>query len=133
MKFPRDQKVEHLNRYLKDSFRSLGVNLNEKNAQRINKSADLGVKMELKVTDFFELDYAGKSHTKKDRKSQISKLSGIFKNEKISTVLPGRQFRGPHVPIQPSLLFDEAKFRSWHLAKEKELAKIAEIRQQYFS
>ena len=27
-KFPRDQKVEHINRFLKDSFRSLGPNLN---------------------------------------------------------------------------------------------------------
>ena len=40
-KFPRDQKNEHLNRYLKDAFRSLGVNLNPKNATRINNSADV--------------------------------------------------------------------------------------------
>ena len=42
LKFARFKKVEHLNRYLQDCFRSLGVNLNEENAQRINKSTDLG-------------------------------------------------------------------------------------------
>ena len=125
--------MEQLNRYLKDCFRSLGVNLNEKNAQRINKSADLGVKMEIKVGEFFKLDSAGKSHTKKDRQSQIKKLSDLFKSEKISAQMPGRKFNGPHVPICSNLLFDEAQYRSWHIDKDKELTKISDMRQKYFS
>lgn len=36
MKMARDQRVEHLNRFLKEGFKSLGVNLDEKNAKRIN-------------------------------------------------------------------------------------------------
>ena len=133
LKFARDQKNEHLNRYLKDSFRSLGVNLNEKNAQRINKSADFGVKMEMKVADFFDLDAGGKCHTKKDRKPQIKKLSEMFKNERITEHLPGRKFKGPHVPVRSSLLFDEAHYRSWHLSKDQELTRISQFREEYFS
>ena len=32
LKMARDQHVEHLNKYLKQGFKSLGVNLDEKNA-----------------------------------------------------------------------------------------------------
>ena len=127
LKFARDQKNEHLNHYLKTCFRSLGVNLNEKNAHRINNSADVGVKMESKVADFFQLDSGGKSHTKKDRTVQIRKVMEIFKNDNNANVVPGRKFNGP-VPSQ----FDEAEYRSWHLLKDKELAKISEIRFNYF-
>ena len=58
--------MEQLNRYLKDCFRSLGVNLNKDKTQRTNKSIDLGVKMDIKVGEFFKLDPAGESHTNKD-------------------------------------------------------------------
>ena len=133
LKFARDQKVEHLNRYLKDSLRCLGVNLNEKNAQRINKSADLGVSMESKVSKFFELDLMGKSHTRKRRDDQRRKLSEIFQKEMISSRFPGRKFRGPTVPDRMCSLFDEAKYRAWHLGKDKEFAQISDIRQKYFS
>ena len=128
LKFPRDQKNEHLNLWLKNSFRSLGVNLNEKNAQRINKSADIGVRMEDKVVDFYELDSSGKSHTKKDRSDQIRKVLDILKNEEVANLKPGRKFNGPL-----NNHFDEAFYRSWHLEKDRELAKIHEIRAKYFS
>ena len=65
-KFPRDQKVEHLNRFLKDSFRSLGPNLNPITAGRVNNSSDFGLKLEDKLVNFFELTRSGKSHTLKD-------------------------------------------------------------------
>ena len=133
LKFARDQHNEHLNRYLKTSFRSLGVNLNEKNAQRINNAADIGVKMESKVFDYFELDAAGKSHTKKDRSSQITKIMEIFKQEKVSSKIPGRKFNGPTAPCFPNLMMDEARYRSWHLAKDKEMTKISKMRKKYFS
>ena len=133
MKFARDQKNEHLNRYLKDYFKSLGVNLNERNAQRINKAADIGVKMETNVTDFFETDHVGKSHTNKDRSEQINKLMEIFKYEEVSSKKPGRKFNGPCVPSSLTTFFDEAHYRSWHLAKDKEFAKISGIRKKYFS
>ena len=127
-KFARDQRNEHLNGFLKGSFRSLGVNLNEKNAQRINKAADIGVEMEEKVVEFFHLDRGGKSHTDKDRSGQIKKVMDIFKNEEVTVTKSGRTFNGPAVPI-----FDEARFRSWHLAKDKELAKMSDIRRKYFT
>ena len=133
MKFARDQRNEHLNRYLKGAFRCLGVNLNEKNAHRINRAADIGVKMEEKVVDFFDLDLVGKSHSKKDRSAQITKVMEIFKNEEVSSYKPGRKFNGPSVPSSSDLFYDEAEYRVWHLAKDKELTKMSQIRRKYFS
>ena len=130
LNFARDQKNEHLNLWLKNSFKSLGVNLNEKNAQRINKAADMGVRMETKVVEFFELDSAGKSHTKKDRKDQRKQVMDILKKEEVADCKPGRKFNGPCVSNN---LFDEAIYRSWHLEKDRELTKIHAIRSKYFS
>ena len=124
LKFPRDQKNEHLNRYLKDSFKALGVNLNEKNAKRVNNSADVGIKIEVKINDYFKVDAAGKSHTKKSREAQRKKLTSLMKKENIASRVPGRIFKGPQVPSNVWCMFDEAKFRAWHLNKEKELLKI---------
>ena len=72
-KMARDQREEHLNRFLKDGFKTLGVNLNPTNATRINNSADLGQTLVKKVTDFHRLDIPGKNHTKKDRNPIIKK------------------------------------------------------------
>ena len=56
-KMARDQREEHLNRFLKDGFKTLGVNLNPTNAKRINNSADLGQSLVAKVSDFHRLDF----------------------------------------------------------------------------
>ena len=70
MNFARDQKNEHLNLWLKNSFKSLCVNLNSRNAQRINKAADMGVRMESKVVEFYELDSPGKRRTERIKESK---------------------------------------------------------------
>ena len=132
-KFPRDMKNEHLNRYLKDAFRSLGVNLNPKNAKRVNNSADVGIQIEHKVNDFFDVDTSGKSHSKKSRVVQLQKLGELFKREECSNVTPGRVFRGPGVKSDVFSMFDEAKYRVWHLNKEKELLKIQRLKENYFT
>ena len=120
-KFPRDQKVEHLNRFLKDSFRSLGPNLNPLTARRINNSSDFGIKIEEKLTEFFELSQAGKSHSQKDHTVTVSKILGILRSESVTDMIPGRKFKGPN--LQPNFFanFDEVKFRTWHFDKDKEL------------
>ena len=120
-KFPRDQKVEHLNRFLKDSFRSLGPNLNPLTARRINKRSDFGIKIEEKLTEFFELSQAGKSHSQKDHTVTVSKILGILRSESVTDMIPGRKFKGPN--LQPNFFanFDEVKFRTWHFDKDKEL------------
>ena len=120
-KFPRDQKVEHLNRFLKDSFRSLGPNLNSITAGRVNNCSDFGLQLEDKVVNFFELTRSGKSHTLKDHTSQVNKISTILKKESIVSFVPGRKFKGP--TLKPNFFnnFDEVKFRTWHLNKDKEL------------
>ena len=120
-KFPRDQKVEHLNRYLKDSFRSLGPNLNPITAKRINNSSDFGIKLEEKLSNFFELSSAGKSHTQKDHSAQIKKISAVLKKESVTVVIPGRKFKGPTLKANFFNSFDEVKYRTWHLSKDKEL------------
>ena len=120
-KFPRDQKVEHFNRYLKESFRSLGPNLNPKTAKRLNNSSEFGLKIEEKLTDFFELTNPGQSHTTKDHSAQVKKISATLRSEKIATIVPSRKFKGPQMKADFFKSFDEAKFRSWHFAKDKEL------------
>ena len=120
-KFPRDQKVEHLNRFLKDSFRSLGPNLNPATATRVNNSSDFGIKLEDKLTEFFGLTNPGKSHSLKDHSAQINKISAILKTEKITEKIPGRKFKGPKLEANFFGSFDEAKFRAWHYSKDREL------------
>ena len=121
---PRDQKQEHNNRYLKDCFRSLGVNLNPKTAERINKTADLGIKLNEKCSDFFDLDIPGKKHSQKDHKLQIEKIRKQFEKDKIAIKTPGRKFNGPRFATSNfSNSFDEAQFRAWSLDKDKELYK----------
>ena len=133
LNFPRDMKNEHLNKFLKNAFKSLGVNLNEKTAKRINNSADIGLEIEAKVNDFFDIDAGGKSHSKKNREGQIRKLTEIFRKEKSAVVTPGRVFKGPMVESNVFSMFDEAKFRAWHLSKEKELQKFEKLRENLFS
>ena len=120
-KFPRDQKVEHLNRFLKDSFRSLGPNLNPVTAKRINNSSEFGIKLEDKLVDFFGLSNPGKSHSQKDHTPQVCKISSILRKESVTVVVPGRKFKGPKLDANFFNNFDEAKFRTWHLMKDKEL------------
>ena len=72
-------------------MRTLGVNLNPKNATRINNSADLGQTLVNKVIYFYNLDVPGKSHTQKDRKPITKKISEIFRKEEVVKVVPGRK------------------------------------------
>ena len=130
-KMARDQREEHLNRFLKDGFRTLGVNLNAKNATRINNSADLGQTLVKKVIDFHNLDVPGQSHTRKDRKPIRKKISEIFRKEEVVKVLPGRKFRGPNPSKSASMGFDEVKYRVWHQSKEAELVKFSQFRELY--
>ena len=132
LNFPRDMKNEHLNRYLKNSFRSLGVNLNEQTARRVNNSADVGLQIEVKINKFFDINAGGKSHTTKNREAQIKKLMEIFKKEKSTSVISGRVFKGPDVKSNVFTMYDEVKFRSWHSKKEKEMLKIEKLRENYF-
>ena len=120
-KFPRDQKVEHLNRFLKDSFRSLGPNLNPVTAKRVNNSSDFGIKLEEKLVNFFELTKIGKSHAQKDHSAQVNKISNVLRNERVSNFVPGRKFKGPKLQANFFNNFDEVKFRTWHDSKDKEL------------
>ena len=131
MKMPRDQRVEHLNRFLKDSFKSVGVNLDEANATRINNSSDLSMKIEAKIVDFHELDDIGKSHTKRDRRKQIDAVSNLFKKEMVAQVVPGRNFKGPNVSRNLYDQFDEAQYRVWHFKKDKEMNKFSEYCRAY--
>ena len=126
-------KNEHLNRYLKNALFSLGVNLNEKTAKRINNSADLGLQIESKVNDFFDIDVAGKSHTKQSREAQIQKIMEVFRKEKCTSFIPGRLFQGPEVEGSVFLMYDEAKYRVWHMKKEKELIKFDKLRKRFFT
>ena len=127
MKMARDQRQEHLNRYLKDSFKSVGVNLDEPNSTRINNSCDLSLKVERKIVEFHELDGSGKSHTKRDRRKQIDKLCNVFKQEKVAELIPGRKFNGPNVARSLDDLFDESSYRAWHYRKDKEMEKFSEF------
>ena len=133
LKFPLDQKNEHLNRYLKDAFKSLGVNLDEKNAKRVNNSADIGIKIETQVRDFFKVDAAGLSHTKKNRQAQRNKLSKLMKKEDIAAVYTGLVFNGPQISSNLWCMFDEVKYRAWHLSKENELLKFEKFKEIYFT
>ena len=126
-------KNEHLNRFLKESFRSLGVNLNVKTATRVNNSADTGLEMEKSVNDFFDIDYAGKSHVNKDRTPNIKAVSDMIRREKAFIFKPKRAFNGPEVSSNVSDMFDEAKYRSWHFKKEKELLKFEKLRDMFFT
>ena len=130
-KMARDQREEHLNRFLKDGFRTLGVNLNPTNATRINNSADLGQTLVRKVTEFHKLDVPGKNHTQKDRKPIRKKIAEVFKKEEVAKFLPGRNFKGPTPERNVSLSFDEAKYRVWHQSKENELKKFSKFRETY--
>ena len=91
------------------------------------------MKLELKVNDFFDVDSVGKSHTKKDRGALRKKLTELLKKENIASVFPGRAFQGPQVSSDVWSMFDEAKFRVWHVNKEKELLKIEKFKEHYFS
>ena len=121
---PRDQRQEHLNRYLKDCFKSLGVNLNPKTAERVNKAADIGLKLDQKCTDFFNLDTLGKKHSEKDHKPLREKIRKQFEEDKVANKTPGRKFKGPNFtsPLF-SNNFDEAQYRAWSVEKDKELHK----------
>ena len=130
-KMARDQREEHLNRFLKDGFKTLGVNLNPTNATRINNSADLGQTLVKKVTDFHRLDIPGKNHTKKDRKPIIKKISEVFKKEEIVKYKPGRKFNGPNPARSVSTGYDEARYRVWHQSKENELVKFSLFRDTF--
>ena len=127
----RDQREEHLNRFLKDGFKTLGVNLNPTNARRINNSADLGQSLVAKVSDFHRLDKAGKTHIKKDRKPIIKKISDMFRKEEVVTFKPGRKFKvvSPSRNVFDS--FDEVKYRVWHQSKENELLKFGKYKATY--
>ena len=130
-KMARDQREEHLNRFLKDGFRTLRVNLNPVNATRINNSADLGQDLVKKVVAFHDLDFPGQSHTKKDRRPVIKKISEVFRREEVVKYLPGRKFKGPNPSRNFYIDFDEAKYRVWHEAKERELRKFSQFRETY--
>ena len=132
LKCPRDMKNEHLNKFLKGGFRSLGVNLNEDTATRINNAADLGMELQDKVNAFFEIDPSGKSHSSKDRCEQIARLAKVLRKEAATDVVPGRQFSGPRVLSSIDSMFDEAKYRSWHWRKENEYAKFESLRRTFF-
>ena len=108
LKMARDQRVEHLNRFLKEGFKSLGVNLDEKNAKRINNGADIEQKIKSKVNEFYSLDGPGKSHKKKDRTLIVRKLTELFKNEKVAIYVPKRDFNGPEVLPSLENSYDEA-------------------------
>ena len=125
-KMARDQRQEHLNRYLKDSFKSVGVNLNEVNATRINNSCDLSMKMERNIVRFHKLDDSGVGHTRRDHSNQIETLANLFKKEKVAQINPGRIFKGPNVSRNIDDQFDEANYRLWHYRKEKEMNKFSE-------
>ena len=131
LKMARDQDVEHLNRYLKEGFKSLGVNLDEKNAQRINNSADMGQKIENKVNKFYNLDVPGKSHTKKSRATVVKKLTDLFKKENIAEFVPDRKFNGPTVSPDADKDFDEAKYVSWHHSKTRELKRFYKYKESF--
>ena len=120
-KFPRDQKVEHLNRFLKDSFRSLGPNLNPVTAKRVNNSSDFAIRLEEKLASFFELSDSGNSHTLKDHTIQVKKICSTLRREGVTDHIPGRKFKGPKLQANFFNSFDEVKFRTWHLSKDKEL------------
>ena len=126
-KFPRDQKVEHVNRFLKDSFRSLGPNLNTVTAKRVNNSSDFALKVEEKLSTFFGLSESGRSHSQKDHSYQVKKISSVLKKENIAEVKPGRKFKGPKVQANFFDSFDQVKFRTWHLSKDKELYRSSSI------
>ena len=130
-KMARDQREEHLNRFLKDGFKTLGVNLNPTNATRINNSADLGQELVSKVANFHKLDSAGVSHTKKDRKPLRKKIAEVFKKEEVVKFVPGRKFKGPNPSRNVYIDFDEARYRVWHQAKEKELKNFSKFREAY--
>ena len=120
-KFPRDQKVEHINRFLKDSFRSLGPNLTPVTSKRVNNSSDFGIKLEDKLVDFFELSKTGKSHALKDHSVPINKIFTVLKKEQVAAVVPGRKFKGPKINSNFFNSFDEVKYRCWHVKKDSEL------------
>jgi hypothetical protein len=126
-KMARDQREEHLNRYLKDSFKSVGVNLDEKNATRINNSCDLSMKIERNIVSFHKLDLSGIGHTDRDRSKQIEVLADLFKREKVAHNIPGRSFKGPIVSKNLDEQFDEANYRVWHYRREKEMHKFSEF------
>ena len=126
-KMARDQREEHLNRYLKDSFKSVGVNLDEKNATRINNSCDLSMKIERNIVSFHKLDLSGIGHTDRDRSKQIEALADLFKREKVAHNIPGRSFKGPIVSKNLDEQFDEANYRVWHYRREKEMHKFSEF------
>ena len=130
-KMARDQREEHLNRFLKDGFRTLGVNLNPKNATRINNSADMGQTLVKKVIEFHNLDVPGKSRIKKDRKPIRKQISEIFRKEEVVKMVPGRKFKGPNPSRSASMGFDEVKYRVWHQSKEAELVKFSQFRELY--
>ena len=123
-KMPRDQNVEHLNRFLKQGFKALGVNLNEKNAKRINNTADIGQTVEFKVSQYFDLDVLGKSHTPKDRSNIVKILIDLFKKEQVTLQKNKRKFRGPNVRAPLENNFDDAEFVSWHFSKTEDLKKF---------
>ena len=131
LKMARDQRVEHLNRFLKEGFKSLGVNLDEKNAKRINNGDDIGQKIESKVNEFYSLDVPGKSHKKKDRTLIVKKLTELFKNEKVAVYVPKRDFNGPEVLPSLENSYDEAQYLSWHYSKTKELAAFYKYKENY--
>ena len=126
-------KNEHHNRFLKDAFRSLGVNLNETTATRVNNSADAGLKIEEAVQDFFDIDYAGKTHSYKDRSAQVKCLAQMMRKEGSTTFVPNRLFYGPVVSGNIFSMYDEAKYRSWHRSKEKEVKRFEKLRENLFS
>ena len=87
----------------------------------MNNSSDFSIKLEEKLSDFYELTNPGKSHTAKDHTAQVNKISAILKIESIAAVIPGRKFKGPKLDESFFDSFDEAKFRAWHYSKDKEL------------
>ena len=84
-------------------------------------SSEFGLKLEEKITDFFDLTTPGKSHSEKDHSIQVKKISSILRKEKIATFVSGRKFKGPKMVSNFFDSFDEASFRSWHFKKDREL------------
>ena len=96
--------------------------MNPKTAERINKTADIGQKLNEKCSDFFDLDISGKKHTEKDHKPQIEKIRKQLEADKLATKTPGRKFKGPTFTSSHfDNNFDEAQFRAWSSEKDKEL------------
>ena len=73
----------------------------------------------------------GKSHTKKDRKPVIKKLTDLLKDEKVSEFVSKHKFRGPLAVPYLENQYDEAQYLSWHFTKTNELKRFVKYKEIY--